>query len=278
MTDAPNTAEPPRAYTFFGVVHPERTAVTITPFTQMAEAPGRGAVTFDFTVDNSQVIVAVALDFVLDLPTLKNVVATQVARLVDAYGFLNGCGLDVEITAVRTATGEQHVFGVDIPRVAQRTPNVSFDDIIRRIYLSPYALPIQPALADLREAARNPDDSGFHCFRAVEALRHHWRQGTQDDAAEWAAMSHALRVDKSATDLLHRWADPQRHGALVEMSDSERADVLNVAWEIVDRYCRLALSDADAIDDETFNVRADTQRVRTHGRLRSGPRTVSVAS
>jgi hypothetical protein len=210
---------------------------------------GDRQIALEVSVLLSQVVVAADPSYELDLLTLRNVVGSSVQALIDSYGFVVGCGYDLEITAACTPDGEVTIFGVDISEITRRPTEITFPVMLTDIFPTTQGIYLRRALADLRQAIRSPGDTGFYCFRAIEALRHFWRAGDNEDPeSEWRTMSAALRVDKTVTDWLKAWANPQRHGEFAEMSGDERTQAMLTAWEVVDRFCRLALSN-DALDD-----------------------------
>jgi hypothetical protein len=91
----------------------------------------------------------------------------------------------------------------------------------------------------LAASIKYPDDTPFHCYRAVEALRIHCAASqklTVSKAEEWAAFRTASASTETELKWLKDAADPLRHGDLTEMSGESRAEVFKKTWEIVDRY------------------------------------------
>ena len=115
-------------YTFFGRVLPERAFVTIGPIPRM----GIRTILTDGVMDyDAQVVISAAQVMVVvhsrsqidDLDTLRNSVETVVRGVVDAFGYIEGRGYDVEITSVIGSTGESwQVFPVEIAAI-QATKN-----------------------------------------------------------------------------------------------------------------------------------------------------------
>jgi hypothetical protein len=112
-------------YIFTGVIHPERAAVNVsmTGWELQGLAAGiSGKLSISIAV--SQLLAVFDCDTeVSDISTLKNHVGDAVRVVVDAFGYLNGCGYDVEIVQlVQPDRNDSDIFGVDIP--ALRTTEV----------------------------------------------------------------------------------------------------------------------------------------------------------
>jgi hypothetical protein len=233
-------------YTFTGVIHPERAAVSVSTTGWNLHGPtagidGRLAV----TIAVSQVTALFESDTeVSDLATLRNHVSDAIRIAVDAVGFLNGCGYDVEIVQLVPPEGNVPiVFGVDIPALQTNPAELSrrFTELIE-LFGESRSSHLQRCLADLREAIRSPKDTGFFCYRGIESLRQFFvlELGVKGDKESWETLRKALGIDRAPIDYVKEFADPVRHGKSKPISDAERAEVFRRTWEVVGRFIEFA--------------------------------------
>lgn len=240
---------------FMGTVLPECAAVGSSGLVQIeARYPGIDKpVIAAISIVSSKVSCLVKDDAGIDLSTLKNSVDGYVSFIVDAIGFARGCGYTAVVESVTDLeTGELFVFGADVTalgRVAEDSA-VSEDKLID---IAGSSAELQRALADLRQAVLEPGDTAFHCYRAIESLRHHWAEGptgSQSEGRQWALMAKALRSDVSVTKLIKTWSKSQRHGKPVAMTGDERERILILAWQVVHRYSLLLAGDKTQLPPE----------------------------
>ncbi len=192
---------------------------------------------------------------VTDFATLKNYIADVVRTIVDVYGYLSGCGYDVEIVKlILPGSAQPMIFGVDIPVLRPSNPDISgpFNQMIN-LFQDTRGLYVQRCLADLREAIRSPKDTAFFCYRAIEALRQYFvieEKITGDKADSWERLRSALGVERDIIDYIKGFSDPLRHGADKSISDAERADIFKKTQFIINRFVDFASNNyADKNED-----------------------------
>lgn len=245
-------------YFFSGRVIPERAAVTVSP-SKFRASVREAALDFEaeISIGVSQVSVVVqTAKEVKDLPTLRNYVEQLVRTEVDAFGYLEGRGYDVEITSVTSADGQPLVvFGVEIRELQESKSErpVSFEELWKLLW-DAKAAPLRRALGDLREAIRAPLDTGFFCYRAVESLRQGFVEPEDGDSkgASWERLRNALCIDRSWIDELQKFGNPQRHGATPYMSGEERLLAMRLAWKVVDRLVEYVKRDFQPLSQREF--------------------------
>jgi len=227
-------------YVFTGRVMPERANVNVSAFQVQLLATDAGVSgNAIVSIDVSQVSVMLNTETVnVDLHTLKNYMEYIVRNLVDALGYLSGCGYDVEITSVTEPDGKQTVFGVGILELGEtkRERPLEFPKLIEVINKSQH---LRRALGDLREAIRSSSDTGFFCYRAIECIRQSFKreEDGKDDSPSWERLRDALCIDRSWINYLIKFAKPQRHGETPYMSGKDRDSAMQHAWKVVDRFC-----------------------------------------
>lgn len=238
--------------TFFGRVHPERAAVYLGSTITLPGAKSRdGSAEFDSAVSirDGQIAVRITnIRGIHDLAVLRNSVTNIVQAIVDTIGYRNGCGYEVELTSSMSDDGQAELFGVKAleSNIPEGAASLDFSNAallaLKHIYL-------RRALRELRLAVRLPEDSAFHCRRAVEAISKHFAE--MDGAPnEWDAMNDALNVDPGVSRALSKAAGEIRHGAMEDTTTERRTELLTNAWSVVDRFI-LFLANGEAVLDKT---------------------------
>jgi len=111
------------------------------------------------------------------------------------------------------------------------------------------------ALANFRESMRNPAETGFFCFRAIEAIMQSMKTNPNEkDEKAWTRLRDVLRVDWGFIKEIKKHADHVRHGKPSAISDSERAKVYDYTDRIIDRYLRYIVSGRAGLSPAEFEV------------------------
>ena len=230
-------------YIFTGRVLPERAVVEITAPKMRIEIPdAKLGFNITISVHASQIAVIVESESDLsDIATVRNSVDSSVRLLIDAFGYLECRGYDVEISSVIEPDGKHTVFGVEVDvlkssRVGKNP--VGLPELWTLLLAGEDSGPLQNALGNLREAIKSPDGTGMYCLRAVESMRQHFvKDGDGDETkASWDRMSAALKLDESFVSTLKPFATAQRHGESPHMSGVQRIEAMKCSWQVVDRY------------------------------------------
>lgn len=198
-------------WTFFGIIHPERYALTWSQpqhFGMKFEIGGKTIQMNCFVaIHASQIIVRLQTEDVeLDVFTLRNAARDLCASLADFAGFRGGREHRIDIvSASEETTGDWHVFGIEIPSLVQRksnqVPEISSEEMSS--YLSdPHAALV---LADLRHAMGS--QSGFYVYRAIETIKQSIAEPGDGERASWDKLRKSLNVDRSALDFIKGFAD-----------------------------------------------------------------------
>lgn len=229
-------------YTLIGVVRPER-----APLTDFLE--GRFGIDDDnlseirISILLNQVVVVVETEHPWDEFTLRNGIVSLLEAELAIVGFVTGIAYDLEITRVIQPDLElDRVFGVEEPCIVKRNEGQSLKDripMLRRCTEGPDGILIQRALVDLMMATRRSVDTGFYCYRAIEALQKHAAQQGQvgpSEKARWENFRSTGGLDRDDIQFIKDRADPVRHGGYVGLSAAERSQVLIKSWDIVESY------------------------------------------
>ncbi|MHA6896263.1 hypothetical protein ACQUJT_19595, partial [Ralstonia pseudosolanacearum] len=175
---------------------------------------------------------------------LRNVVKNLVQLEMDMMGFVLGLTYDVEIRrAICPEIGVDIVFGINVPCISELHRSVDLDARIaamRPKLLGESGVFLHRCLRDLITAMKEPDDVAFHCYRAIESLRHHCiatrSLDPKDKTAQWNTLRQIAGCDESATRLLEKAAQAPRHGEPKVVPEVDAAKLLTTAWTIVDGY------------------------------------------
>lgn len=108
---------------------------------------------------------------------------------------------------------------------------------------------VRLGLADIRMAIRNPFDTAFLCFRAIEGVKNRFES--------WDTFRDALTVSQPELMDLKSLADPRRHGSERHLSHDQRVAALQLAHRVIGRY--LDYVEAHSTEDGTGDVRASVE-------------------
>ncbi len=269
-------------YVFSGVVIPERANVHIiispqAPVKLRLHLPKGDEMRFDVSISISDSQIAVVVksgERIDDLKIVRNHIEYFVRSIVDAFGYTDGRGYDVEITSVVGQEDGQPwasfpvwaVFGVEVSALQQTKSErpISFDEVVPLLLELPQQNDSDPIIAklapqqlrrclgDLREAIRSPHDTGFFCFRAIECIRQCFvlLEDGDDHKISWERMGKDLRISESWTKDLAPVSVLQRHGMGHYMSEKDRVQAMQRTWRVVDRFIIYAKNGFEPLSQE----------------------------
>jgi hypothetical protein len=226
-------------WTFFGRILPERVPLRIEGPELTGEAKAAGVrYRAKVLIADGQFIVPVTIENGrTDIHTLRNLVENDVRFFTDLIGYLHGGSFDVDFVSAVGDDGSAVVFGITIPALveARKEPGGEIaNDLLQAVAES---VPARMVLAGFREAIRSPVDTGFFCYRAIEAMMRSMKTSPKDsDKTSWDLLRTRLQVDRPVIDAIKAHADDPRHGNISTISDEERAKVFRLTDEIVRRY------------------------------------------
>ena len=194
-----------------------------------------------------------------DIDTLRNLVQGSIRQFTDLIGYQNGFAFDVEvISAASRDTGERCVFGVTIPVLSERRGGVFTNAVDGALLIAVgQSHGAQIALANFREAIKVAADTGFFCYRSIEAMMQSMRASeSEKDAVVWERFRTALCVDRSALSYVKGHADAPRHGRSAAITDTTRAAVFRLTDEIIRRYLEYLVRGKTPLPIDEFQVLA----------------------
>lgn len=247
-------------WTFFGKVQPERLPVTWnTPLSGRARQSDLN-IEFDFrtVIHASQVIVDITVTKgTPDVDTLRNTARGCALSITDLVGYTSGSHFEVEIvSAVCHDNNEWRVFGSEIPALVARTNSLRTNNIDGTLLQAVERnVGAQMALRDFQRAMRDAVDTGFYCYRAIEAMMQSMRPpGDTNDNKAWDHFLSVLSLDRSAKDEVKSHATFARHGRPSSMTDADRASVFELTDEIIRRYLEYLRRDTGPLSDTEFPI------------------------
>lgn len=233
-------------YVFAGLVHPERADVNVRPLRlEISSLDGTFGGQIFLSIQRSQISVVFNANAPIeDLKTVRNGIRDVVQSAVNLLGYFVGCGYEVEIIQLlnHPSFGQQ-VFGVDVPALSEYREKMSLE--VGRRFEDYYSLLqdenglyLRRALADLSLAIKSPSDTGFYCFRAIESIKQYFSKvkSISKDKAAWEMTRNELDVDRVDIDFVKNFADPVRHGDILNLSGQERDQIFVKTWSIIYKY------------------------------------------
>lgn len=247
-TDGQGTRAGLQPYFFTGRVHPERYGWGVDGLSDRTlRRPDGSVAIFRFQLSRSQLTVMVLTDSEhVQILDLKNEVNSLTRIALDALGFISAAGLDLEIVSCIDPSGRSHVFNTGFDGLREqegperdRRELEMFNLLIDQAHTS---LNVRSALADIRNAIREPTDTSVNCYRAVDSIRREYLGGQRDTGPagkrSWVRLREIADVEESEVLWLKGLADPRRHGGSVDLSHADRERALRLARSVVEQHCR----------------------------------------
>jgi len=236
-------------YLFEGVVHPERAQITLQlpPLGFRHLTSGTEAVAHVSIVLN-QIALWVESATEWDIFDLRNVAKSILQNELAIVGYLKGYAYDVEIRRVlHRALGIDYVFGIDIPCIAARRGETKLAEEVEKIRAKTAGdagIYLHRCFADLIAAMKTPDDTGFYCYRAVEALRQYcivrYSLNPENKTEQWRKFREIAGYEEQTLRDIKAAADPVRHGAIVSVTSADREAIFTKTWDVVDGFIKNA--------------------------------------
>jgi hypothetical protein len=231
-------------YIFHGVVLPERAQLTLHYALSFEHLASGIKATAKVSIVLNQVVVWVETDHDWDIFDLRNVVANIVQIQLQMVGYLKGYAYDFGLTRVlKQEPPTDHVFGIDIPCLAERSKDVDLSEALNKLRGKTEGrngIYLNRCFGDLASAMKHADDTGFYCYRAIEALRHHCAAvhsiAQENKAAQWQKFREIAHCKEETLREIKAAADPLRHGNVLGLTAADRQRLLTITWDTVDRY------------------------------------------
>ncbi len=226
-------------YFITGKVVPERVNFSLSKISIdviYESSTGKVPVKVSLSIQMSQVFMTIeSSEKITDFFTLKNQLQTTLDLSLDIYGYLYGVGYGSEITSLISEDHQVYIiYGVDIPSLENNKDRpLTYDQIINlfNVY-NIHQNQLRLALLNFKLGIRYSADTGFYCYRAVEAIRKIFGEGSSG----WEIMHSNLGTDRLWLIKLKKMhADEQRHGGSTFMSGEARTEMLANVQQIIDK-------------------------------------------
>jgi hypothetical protein len=246
-TDGQGTRAGLKPYFFTGRVHPERYGWGVDGLSdRVLERPDGSRTIFKFYLSHSQLMVMALTDSEqVEILDLKNDVSRLARVALDALGFICAAALDLEIVSCVDPSGVSYVFNTGFDGLREGGPEHGqrelemFNLLIDQAHASPN---VRSAVADIRNAIREPTDTSVNCYRAMESIRREYLEGRPDTGPagkrSWVRLREITGAEESEVFWLKGLADPRRHGGSVDLSHADRERALRLARRVVERHCQ----------------------------------------
>lgn len=232
------------AYLIEGTVLPERARLDLQfgqQFTHIATG-----VTGSMTVSIlcNRVVVWLETPTEWDIFDLRNLVKYVLLNELAIVGFLHGYTYELDVSRVlNRERGIDVVYGIDVPCIALRNQSVNKEKmhiLIREKTVGPEGVFLHRCLHDLSMAMKSAEDTGFYCYRALEALRQHCivKFSLQPDKKgdQWRKLREIAKCDEATTREIEAAAAHTRHGGVTPITDNERQRLFLNTWNVVEGY------------------------------------------
>ena len=89
---------------------------------------------------------------------------------------------------------------------------------------------------------KTPDDTGFYCYRAIEALRQYcivrYNLDSEKKSEQWLKVREIAGCEEKILRDIKSAADPVRHGAIVPVTSADREALFIKTWDVVDGFIK----------------------------------------
>ena len=235
-----------QTYYFEGIVLPERAQLTLKFSGEVEHITSGLKVKVESSIVLNQVAVWVDVEEEWDIYDLRNVVRGFLQDELAVLGYLRGYAYDLEVKRVlNRALGIDWVFGIEISCIEERNKSINIDDELKSIHqksLGREGVLLHRCFNDLIMAMKNPDDTGFYCYRAIESLRHHciikFDMPIDKKQVQWQKLREIAGCDEKNIRDIQSSADAVRHGDVVAITAQDREALFMKTWDIVDGYIK----------------------------------------
>jgi hypothetical protein len=231
-------------YLFYGKILPERAQISLSFGLSFSHFTSGDTGKAEVSIVLNQLSVIVHTEKEWDIFDLRNVVRHIVQTNLAMIGYLKGYAYDLEITRVlNSALGIDYVFGIDIPVIAKSRESIDLANELEKLKVKTAGengIFLNRCFNDLVSAMKNADDTGFYCYRAIEALRHHCaavhKISEKDKKTQWEKFREVSKLDEQIIRKLEASARPIRHGEVSGVTDKDREELFKTTWEVVGAY------------------------------------------
>ncbi len=245
-------------YVFLARIRPETASIQLDvknpPLTLRVGGTEAGECTLRLLLAGSDVALHVTTsDEVRDLGTLKNQIQTVTNAIFDATTYYTGLVVTVEITSVVVPHPWLARFEVKSEAVAAAAAGTAVaQDVFFNLAVE--SVDLRSALADLREAIRSPNDTGFFAYRAVETIMQAFRSSAQEESRTvWPRFRSTLRLSEPYLKSMTPFSTLNRHGTISPLSGQVREELIIKARTVIHRYASYLASGKKELEPSAFS-------------------------
>lgn len=177
---------------------------------------------------------------------IRNLVKYSLLNELAVVGFLHGYTYELDVSRIcNRERGIDAVFGIEVSCIALRNQNLdktSLHIIIREKSVGEAGVFLHRCFQDLSMAMKSPEDTGFYCYRALEALRQHcivkFSLPADKKGDQWRKLREIAKCDEVTTREIEAAAAHTRHGGVTPITDIELQNLLLNTWNVVEEYVR----------------------------------------
>lgn len=234
-------------YILKGLVLPERAAISVGPLKMEFFHPSTGyEAQAKLNIVLNQITVWIYSDHEWDIFDLRNVAEQLVSDILAMIGFLKGYAYDVEIRQIiNDEKNIDYVYGINVPCIEKRNEHIVIEkhlsDLLAKT-AGDNGIFIKRCLNDLIMAMKQPGDTGFYCFRAIETLKQYCKSrfGLEREADQWEKVRDMSGYDKDYIEIVRTFAFPARHGDILPITSADREDIFIRTWNVVEGFLKNA--------------------------------------
>lgn len=240
-------------YIFQGKVLPERAHVNLQIGELEFQAHDAPPLRLSVNILLNQVAVYALTDDE-DIFTLRNFVHDFLSGHLSVLGFTHGHAYEVELTRVLTPDKSiDYVFGIEMPCIAQqqeRRHSALSPEALGMLTMASHGHYLRRFFTDFTLAMKHAIDTGFYCYRALEALRQHCAAAgglaanRDNKIAQWELFRTVTQTCREEMVPITSAAEVVRHGGVEHITDEQRQRLLVGTWTIAERYLRHAIQQA----------------------------------
>jgi len=192
----------------------------------------------------------------VEIRSLRTIIHGHIQAMVSVGGLAGGTGYLVQIERIEWFDGDAHhhwhydghFSGLELPEIvaekvrktvlaAQR--NIDCGHAVRR------------ACVEWTDAILDPEDTLFHCFRAIDVIKSSFSEklvgpgmstsASDNDEMNWARMRGTLRIARFDATEFQKQSTASRHGASPYVTESDRRIALAFTREIIARFATFVI-------------------------------------
>lgn len=186
--------------------------------------------------------------------TLRNLIRDLLHLHLDCLGYERASAYTPIFVEMVLPSGESHPLDMSVEIYLEGDFVVSRDKLQDLARHSPH---LMQALSDHRMAIIRPTDTAFHCYRAVEAIRHGIAKmrdldPDEEDGATWDALNDALNTSEEWFKPLTSAAKSARHGDPRPTSHTERIEFISMTRLVIYRFIEFLRNGGEGLDSNDY--------------------------